>query len=85
MFENSEGWITGITGEEVKNRTICVYNSKDGTIYNLKNRDEIVTEIFVFVDASESKMGELWMEEYIPDSISTGIAVRCLRVHVLAT
>jgi hypothetical protein len=27
----------------------------------------------------------LWMEEYIPDSISTGIAVRCLRVHVLAT
>jgi hypothetical protein len=85
MFEDSSMWITGITKEEIKNHTICVYHSNDKSLTNLKNRDEIATEVFVFVDAHEWKSNDKsYQEEYIPDIIQPNICVRCLRIHILA-
>ena len=59
MFENSSMWISGKASEEIKNNTICIYNSTDGTIRNIKNRHEIATNVFVFVDEMDCFLAPL--------------------------
>jgi len=80
MFENSNMWITGKAFEEIKNKSICVFHSNEGTLTNIKNRDEISTEVFVFVDAFDI----IYNKELIaPEIIHKNELVRCLRVHIV--
>jgi len=81
MFENSNMWIGAKASEEIKNNSICVYHSNDETLTNIKHRNEIATEVFVFVDAD----GEYINGDYIvPQVINKDMWVKCLRIHILA-
>jgi len=81
MFENSNMWISAKASEEIKNNSICVYHSNNETLTNLKNRDEIATEVFVFVDVDGNFINGNYI---VPQVISKDIWVKCLRIHILA-
>lgn len=76
MYENSV-WIDGKAKEKIRNHSIVIYH-ENGELTNLKNREEIAVNMFVFVD------------EIVPEPVkeqcifNEGSHLRCLRVHILA-
>lgn len=81
MYENSENWISARVKGAIKNNSICILND-DMTLSNIKNRDEIGSRTFVYVDV---EIFDINRQSVVPEFIEHNQWARCLRVHILAT
>ena len=68
MFENNI-WINAIAGDNIKNNSIYIYDTTTKVLNNIKNRDDLATNIFVLVDN-------------VTEIIQKDDYVRCLRINI---
>ena len=81
MYENST-WIEGKAKEKIRNHSFVIYH-ENGELTNPKDRDEIATNMFVFIDEIFPETGgNMALEEHF--IFDEGSHLRCLRVHILA-
>ena len=81
MFENNSIWVSGKAKEKIKNHSFVVYH-ENGELTNPRDRDEIATKVFVFVDENSTFGNDMVLDEHCVFDV--GSYVRCLRVHILA-
>ena len=74
-------WISGKAKEKIRNHSFVVYHD-NGELTNPRDRDEIATNTFVFVDEYPKYERDMLPTEHI--MLDEGSYVRCLRVHILA-
>lgn len=78
MFKNAI-WLSGKATEDLVNNIICLYDSKNETVSNIQDIDDLSDKVFVFVSLVTKE------DEYkeVKFKIHNGEYVRCMRVHVI--
>ena len=74
-------WISGKAQEKIRNHSFVVYH-ENGELTNPRSRDEIATNVFVFVDENPTFGRDMVLDEHV--MLDEGSYVRCLRVSILA-
>lgn len=81
MFENCSAWLSATATKGIRNNSVCVYH-ENGTVTNIRSRDDIINHILVLVD-QVPRWDE--HEHRLPEPnnmVDEGEMVRCLRLNI---